>query len=220
MISNFTKGILGRRPNIVFVAPRSGVTIPEPQYDTTPKTPKEEKVDSLIAGLLDVAAKAEIVEKIISEKAKNVKLTLSLNNPEDVVVAQAAARQFPEKAKEKDGFRYVDELTFDMYSHCIQAMKAAGKAAGAKQSIKLAGPFKADKTDFGGAGQDRRPDVNQATIPFAPIDIPGFVAAGIPLMFSLLFPLINASIKKDIIAHAHIDPISGVTGPGVPLLPV
>jgi hypothetical protein len=222
MITTGAKNILGRRPNIIFVAPRSGLTIPEPERITTPATPKIQRINGIIQKLENVAAVAEAVEKLVADRAKGEVLRLNLSNPDDAVVAQAAARLFPDKAINKDGFVHVPEITFPMYNDCIQHMKATGKAAGAKQLVKQTGPFKADRTDLGGSGSkaDRRPEVNQSTIPFAPIDLPAFIAAGIPILFGMLFPLINTAIKKDIVAHTHIDPISGLTGPGVPVLPV
>lgn len=216
--------ILNRKPNIKFVAPRSGVTIPDVQRVTTAPTPNEVRVQQLIQSLTNVAAAAEAVEKIVSERVKHEVLKLDLRNPEDAVVAQAAARQYPEKAKDMNGFKYVDEITFDMYSHCLQEMKQAGIAAGQKQQTKAPDSFKADKTDFGGQNKDRRPDVNQATIPFAPIDLAAFIAAGIPLLFGMLFPLINVAIKKDIVGHTHpvIVPPAVVPVPtaiGIPMFP-
>lgn len=218
------RNLFNRRPNIVFVAPRSGLTIPEPELVTTPVTPKEEQVNTLITNLKKVAATAESLEKAVSERAKNVVLTLDLSSPEDVVIAQAAARQFPELAIDLGGFKYVDKITFAMYSHCIQEMKEMGIAAGTKNQTKSS-KFAANKTNFGGINKDRRPDVNKAGIPFAPIDITAFIAAGIPILFGMLYPLINAAIKKDVIGHTHpvVDPTSGIptpSGPGIPLIPV
>jgi hypothetical protein len=218
------KSIFGRRPNITFVSPRSGATIPEVERITTPVTPKQERVDTIIKKLDNVAALSQELEKAVSEKAKNVVLTLNLANPEDAVIAQAAARQFPELATDLGGFKYVDKITFSMYSHCIQELKATGFAAGTKNQA-TSPTFQANKTDFGGMNKDRRPDVNQASVPFAPIDIAAFVAAGIPILFGMLYPLINLAIKKDIIGHTHpvIDATSGIptpSGPGIPLVPV
>lgn len=219
------RGILNRRPNITFVAPRSGLTIPEPERSVALPSSKEQRVNSLIQSLNNVAAVAEAVEGLVAARAKHEVLKLNLSNPEDAVVAQAAARQFPEKAVDTDGFLHVPEITFEMYNVCLQNMKAAGKAAGAKQLLKQSGPLKANKTDFGGAQSDKRPDINQASIPFAPINIPAFIAAGIPILFGMLFPLINAAIKKDVIAHTHpvIPAAPGVpvpSGPGIPVSPV
>lgn len=216
--------ILNRKPNIKFVAPRSGITIPEVQKSTVALTPNEVRIKQLIQSLTNVAAAAEAVEKIVSARVKTEVLKLDLRNPEDAVVAQAAARQYPDKAKTINGFSYVDEITFDMYSNCLQQMKQAGIAAGQKQQTKAPESFKADRTDFGGRGKDSRPDINQATIPFAPIDIAAFIAAGIPLLFSMLFPLINVAIKKDIVGHTHpvIVPPAVVPVPtaiGIPMFP-
>ena len=225
-ISSSAKSILSRRPNITFVAPRSGLTIPEPQRNTTPPTPKEQRVSQLIQALKNTAAVAEAIEGLVAERAKGEVLKLNLSNPEDAVVAQAAARQFPDKAIDKDGFVHVPEITFEMYNECIQHMKEAGKKAGAKQQIKQTGPLKTDKTDFGGGTADKRPAVNQSNIPFAPIDLPAFIAAGIPILFGMLFPLINIAVKKDIVGHTHPiimappSPIPVPSGPGIPVFPV
>lgn len=226
MIGSSAKHILGRRPNIIFVAPRSGLTVPEVEKSTTPSTPKEQRVAQIIQSLDNLAITANAVEALVAERAKNETLKLNLTNPEDAVVAQAAARQFPELAKNKDGFIYVEEITFDMYNHCIQEMKGAGKSAGQKQQIRQLNALQADKTDFGGKNKDKRPDVNLATIPFAPIDLPAFIAAGIPILFSMLFPLINIAVKKDIVGHSHPvitappSPLPVPTGPGIPVFPV
>lgn len=222
-ISAGTRGILNRRPNLQFVAPKSGVTIPTPGAATSVPTPKEQRINQLIQGLENVAQAASAVEKMVAERAKGTVLQLDLSNPEDALVAQAAARHFPDRAVNKDGFIHVPAITFDMYSQCIQDMKGAGLLAGTKNETK-SDNFKADKTDFGGQGQDQRPDVNRATVPFAPLDIPAFIAAGIPILFSMLFPLIDANNKKDIIGHTHpvvvppaIVPLP--TGPGLPVTP-
>lgn len=215
------KDILNRRPNINFVAPRSGVTIPEVPQETAKPTPKEERFNSLVKGLEQVAVAAAAVEEVIAQRAKNEVLKLNIRNPEDAVVAQAAARCFPEKAINENGFIYVPEITFEMYRHCIKDIKEAGLKAGTKNQAK-SDNFVSNKTDFGGQGKDKRPEINRASIPFEPIDIPGFIAAGIPVMFSMLFPLIAANNKKDIIGHTHpvvvppaIVPIP--SGPGLPV---
>lgn len=215
--------ILDRRPNIKFVAPRSGITIPEVEKPTSLPTPKETRVENLINDLNKVAALSETVEAIIANKVKAEVLRLDISNPEDAVVAQAAARQFPELAIEKDGFKFVEEITFDMFNHCLQEMKSAGKAAGLKQQLVIKSPLQINKTDFGGIGKDKRPDLNKSTIPFNAIDLPAFIAAGIPLLFGMLFPLINTAIKKDIVAHTHIvvgAPAPTPSGPGIPVLPI
>jgi hypothetical protein len=219
------KNILDRRPNIVFVAPRSGLTIPEPERNTAALTPKEERVSQLIQSLKNTAATADAIEVLVAERAKNEVLKLNLSNPEDAVVAQAAARIFPQQAINKNGFIHVPEITFDMYNKCIQDMKEAGKVAGTKQQTKQTGPLRADKTDFGGGTSDRRPDINQTNVPFAPIDLPAFIAAGIPILFNMLFPLINGAIKKDVVGHTHpivtpTDPVPVPSGPGIPVSPV
>jgi hypothetical protein len=215
--------ILDRRPNIKFVAPRSGFTIPEVEKPTSLPTPKETRINNVINQLNQVAILSESVEALVASRIKSEVLKLDITNPEDAVVAQAAARQFPELAIDRDGFKFVEQITFDMFNHCLQAMKAAGKAAGQKQELVLKGPIQIDKTDFGGLGRDKRPDINKSTIPFASIDLPAFIAAGVPILFSMLFPLINTAIKKDIIAHTHIvvgAPAPTPSGPGIPVLPV
>ncbi len=221
MISTGAKSILGFRPNIKFVAPHSGLTIPEVDTPTTTPTPKETRVSQILQNLLNIATAAEAIEKIVAARASDVVLKLDLNDPEDAVVAQAVARQFPESTNTIDGVTLGTTITFDMFNHCLQEMKQAGKQAGLKQQMKApTGAFKADKTDFGGRGKDKRPSVNKSTIPFAPLNIPAFIAAGIPILFGMLYPLINLAIKKDIVGHAHADPTSGSTGPGVPVVPL
>jgi hypothetical protein len=218
-----SRDILNRRPHIEFIAPRSGVTLPDVPQETAAPTPKEERLNSLIKGLEQVAITAAAVEDVIAERAKNEVLKLDIRNPEDAVVAQAAARCFPEKAIEKDGFKYVPEITFAMYRHCIKDIKELGVRSGTKNQTK-SDNFQADKTDFGGQGKDKRPEINRASIPFLPVDIPAFIAAGIPVMFGMLFPLISANNKKDIIGHTHAvvvpsAPLPVPSGPGIPVLP-
>lgn len=226
MISDFSKKILNRRPEIKFTAPRSVDTIPEIEKSNTKSTLKSEKVDQLIKTLDNIVAIAESVEKVVADRAKNEILRLNIELPEDAMVAQAVARLFPDKAKNVNGFVFVDEITFDMYNECLQSMKSAGKSAGLKQQPQvLSENFKSNKTDFGGTSKDKRPEVNQSTIPFAPLNIPAFVAAGIPILFGMLFPLINVAIKKDVVAHTHpvIPAAPGVpvpSGPGIPVSPV
>lgn len=223
MINSITKSLLSRRPNIEFVAPRSGITIPEPEVNTTAPTPREERVNQLIQGLENVAVTAGALEQLIANRAKNQTLKLNIRNPEDAVVSMAAARHFPDKAITTDGFIHVPEITFDMYLQCIKHMKETGIESGTKNQTKSNG-FQGDKTNFGGSDKDKRPDVNRTSIPFAPLDIPAFIASGIPILFGMLFPLISANNKKDIIGHTHpvvvppaIVPVP--SGPGLPVVP-
>lgn len=226
MITNKTRSLFDKRPDIKFTSPRSVDTIPEVVKSTAPVPIKVQKVNQLIKTLDNVAVIAESVESVIADRAKNEILKLNISLPEDALVAQAVARLFPEKAKNINGFNFVDEITFEMYNKCLQDFKAAGKAAGTKQQPKaLSENFKANKTDFGGLKKDSRPDINQSTIPFAPLDLPAFIAAGIPILFGMLFPLINIATKKDIVAHTHpvIPAAPGVpvpSGPGIPVSPV
>lgn len=230
-------GVLSRRPVIKFTAPRSGVTIPTPERTTTPITPKQQRVNQLITNLNNISTVSSILEDKIAARASTEVLKLNMSNPEDVVVAQAAARMFPEKGKVLNtnnqlvpktstdtGLTFVDEITFPMYRECIQHLKQQGIQSSTANQLKQSGPFKANKTDFGGRNKDKRPDVNKASIPFAPIDLTAFIAAGIPILFGMLFPLINAAIKSNILGHNHIS-VSGPPGtptpssPGVSLIP-
>lgn len=221
-----TKSILNRRPLIKFTAPRSVDTIPEVTKNTVKPVAKIDKIDQLVKTFDNIVAISEAVEVAISDRAKNEVLQLNIRLPEDAVVAQAVARLYPEKAKNLNGFIYVDEITFEMYSECLQHMKAAGKAAGDKQTHSAAKPpFKSNKTDFGGGAKDKRPAVNQSTIPFAPLDIPAFIAAGIPILFGMLFPLLNVMVKGNIVTHTHpiVPGAPGIpvpSGPGIPVSPV
>lgn len=219
------RSILNRRPSITFVSPRSGITIPDPISIKAPETPKAQRIKELTKTLDNIGVLAEAVEAAVAQRSKNEVLTLDLSNPEDAVVSQALARQFPDKIVLKNGIPTVPEITFDMFNKCLQKMKAAGKAAGRKQQMIAPEDFKIDKTNFGGTGKDRRPDINKSTLPFSPLDIGAFVAASIPLLFGLLFPLINVAIKKDIVGHLHpvVTPPSPVplpSGPGIPVSPV
>lgn len=223
MISPITRDILNRRPRIEFIAPKSGVTIPEVSQNTTPITPKEQRVNQLIQGLEQVAVAASAVEELVANRAKDEALALNLSNPEDAVVGQAAARCFPDKAITKDGFTYVPEITFAMYRECVQNIKDEGLRAGVKNQTKSA-KFQANKTDFGGKNKDRRPEMNRASMPIEPVDIPAFIAAGIPILFGMLLPLIDIKDKKEIIGHTHpvvVPPVVAPipSGPGIPLLP-
>lgn len=224
MISQLTRDLLRNRPDIVYASPRSGETIATPIVDTSPKTSKQEKVSQLINDLENVATVAQGIERLIADRIKDEVMKLDIRNPDDVMVGQAAARQFPDKAKTIGGLLFVEEITFSMFDHCVQELKQKGIDAGKKQESK---PPETDlrKTNFGGIDQDRRPEINQSTIPFAPLDITAFVAAGIPILFTMLFPLINATVKANIVGHTHPiitappSPIPVPSGPGLPVIP-
>ena len=225
MISRGLQDLLSRRPVLEYDSPRSGETIPEVK-STVEKSTKEQRVSTILKSLDEIVELSSTVEAIIHERAKNQILKLNISNPEDAVVAQAVARQFPELAKTEGGFTYADEITFEMFNKCVQKMKAAGKANGLKQQPKAAN-FNPAQASFGGRGLDARPSINQATIPFAPINLPAFIAAGIPILFGMLFPLINATVKANIVGHTHPTvaysgsplPLPVPSGPGLPVIP-
>lgn len=221
-----SREILDRRPNISYIAPRSTETVREfsPQKSQKVVT-LPERVSKLIQGFKNVEVLAEAVEKEIQKKAKDVKVKLNAANPEDFVTMQAAARLFPDKAKEiQPGISVVDEITFDMYNECVQCLKAHGKEHGKANQIgpaaqKMQFPLPT-KTDFGGLGQDRRPELNPMSVPVAPIDILSYTVATIPILFGMLYPLIALYVKTSIIGHTHNSTAPGApTGPGIPLTP-
>ena len=216
MLDSFSRGILRQRPNIRYVSPPSEDVIPEPQVEAEPSKP--ERVQKLVNSFKAIEKTALLVENAIADRAKDVSLTLDLSNPEDFVAAQAAGRSFPEAAEDiGNGILVVKVLTFDMYHKCVKAMKEHGKERGTANEIPSVIPSMT-KTDFGGMGENgnRRPDLNQMSIPFAPIDLVAFIATAVPILFTMLFPLIQTYVKGNIIGHIHADPTSGVVGPGIP----
>lgn len=219
MLDPHSRRLLNRRPTIKYVSPPSGDVIPEPQ--PAPEDPKSERVQRVIKSLEAIEKASEVVEDAIAQRANKVTLKLNFNNPEDFVAGQAAARLFPDKAVEiSDGVSVVPEITFDMYHQCIKAMKAHGKERGKANQIPGVIPD-LTKTDFGGLGQDRRPDLNAMSIPFAPVDLIAYITAGIPLLFGMLFPLIQLYVKSSIVGHTHnqVVPPGVPTGPGLPVIP-
>jgi hypothetical protein len=211
MLDPFSRDILNRRPNIQYISPPSEDVIPEPQPDAEPSKP--ERVQRLVNSFRAIEQAALAVEDAIAKRAKDVTMELNLSNPEDFVAAQAAGRLFPDAAEEvTDGVKVVKTLTYDMYHQCIKAMKEHGKERGKNNQIPAVAPSMT-KTDFGGLGMDRRPELNNMSIPFAPIDLLSYITATIPLLFGMLFPLIQIYVKTSIVGHTHI-----ATAPGAPTL--
>ena len=211
MLDPYSRRLLNRRPNIKYVSPPSEDVIPDPQ--PAAETPKSERVDRVMKSLNAIEKASEVVEEAIAARAESITLKLDMSNPEDFVAAQAAARIFPDKAVEiTDGVSIVPEITFDMYHQCVKALKAHGKERGKHNQIPGVIPDMT-KTNFGGLGADRRPDLNAMSIPFAPVDLIAYITAGIPLLFSMLFPLIQLYVKTSIVGHTHI-----ATAPGAPTL--
>lgn len=220
MLDPFSRDILNRRPNIQYVSPPSEDVIPEPQPD--PEPTKSERVEKLVNSFAAIEQTALVVENAIADRAKGVVMDLDLTNPEDFVAAQAAARIFPDAAEEvAEGVIVVKQLTFAMYHNCIKAMKEHGKERGKSNQIPAINPSMT-KTDFGGMGLDRRPELNTMSIPFAPIDLLSYITSTIPLLFGMLFPLIQIYVKTSIVGHSHnvVAPVPGVpVGPGLPVVP-
>lgn len=225
MLDAFSKALLNRRPKIQFVGPRSVDTIPEPSPSVS-ELKKTERVQQLISGLKNLNIAAELTEDLIAKRAKDVTLALNLDDPEDFATAQAAARCFPDQAQEipnLPGIKVVTEITFLMYRNCMTEMKNHGKTVGQQNQIPSAsiGP----KTNFGGLGLDRRPQVNSMGMVMPPISIPAFMIAAIPLLFLMTHPLRQAYVNSKIIGHTHPVVIPPVlvpipSGPGIPVLPI
>lgn len=221
MIDSLSKQILNRKPNIRFIKPKSLDTIPIPS-PAKPVTEKAQKIDQLIKGFknLDIAAAA--VEDLIAARAKDVELDLDLNAPEDFVVAQASARLFPDLAEElMPGVMVVKKITFDMYKQSMQQLKAHGKQVGQQNQMPAVNPS-LSKTDFGGLGKDRRPEVNKMSMIMPPVPIPAYLITTIPLLFMMLHPLRMAYTNSKIAGHIHniIAPSPATpVGPGIPVNP-
>lgn len=208
---------------IQFVGPRSVDTIPEPSPSTPPiETP--ERIQQLIDGFTNLNKAAVIAEQLIADRAKDVVLTLNPDNPEEFATAQAAARLFPDCAKELpnlSGIKVCTEITFPMYRKCMSDLKAHGKDAGQRNQIPAVNP--GPETNFGGAGEDRRPELNQMSIIIPPVPIPAYLIATIPLMFLMLHPLRSLYVNSKIAGHIHnvTTPAPGSpVGPGIPVNPV
>lgn len=213
----FSKKILNRRPEIIFVRPKSVDTIPTPS-SSRPAMKKQQQVEELIKGFENLNTAAQVVEEIIAERARDVVLSLDISNPEDFAVAQAVARQFPEKAKEVPGLpgvNVVTEITFPMYHHCIICLKDHGQQVGQQNQMQQVSPS-LSKADFGGLGQDRRPELNKMSMIMPPVNIPAYLIATIPLLFLMLHPLRMLYTNTKIVGHTHLPPIGG---PGVPVNP-
>ena len=222
MLDAFSKRVLNRRPNIQFVSPRSVDTVPDPS-PATPSLEVPERVQQLITGFENLDKAAEAAENLIAERAKEVTLQLNLDDPQDFSVAQAAARLFPDAAKEIEGLpgvRVVKEITFDMYRACTQDLKNHGKTAGQRNQIPAVNP--GAKTDFGGVTKDRRPELNAMSVIIPPVPIPAYLIATIPLLFLMLHPLRMLYTNTKVVGHIHnvITPVPGTpVGPGIPVNP-
>lgn len=227
MLDAFSKEILNRRPNIQFISPRSIDTIPEPS-PSIPDLEKSQRIQQLVNGLNNLNTAAEAAEDLIAERAKDVTLLLDLDDPEDFATAQAAARLFPDDAKEipdLPGIRVVCEITFPMYRQCMGDLKEHGKIAGQRNQVPEASP-NPKKTDFGGLEQDRRPQMNNMSVIIPPVPIPAYLIATIPLLFLMLHPLRSQYVNSKIVGHTHTVTTavaaavgSGITAPGVPVNP-
>jgi hypothetical protein len=219
MLDPFSRDLLNRRPSIRYISPPSEDVILEPQPEEEPEVP--ERVATVVSSFDAIEAAAEAVETAIADRAQNVTLELDLTNPEDFVAAQAAARVFPDLAEEvTEGVSVVKAITFDMYHQCIKAVKEHGKEKGKSNQIPAVTPD-ITKTDFGGLGLDRRPELNPMSIPFAPIDLLAYITTTVPLLFGMLFPLIQLYVKASVIGHSHNQsvPPGPPTGPGIPVIP-
>jgi len=217
----FSRSILNNRPEITFISPESVDTIPEPSPAQKPDA-HVNRIEKLIEGLKNVAKTAEVVEEAIAERAKDIVMKLDLSDPEHFNMAQAAARMFPDKAlpaTEEQPFPLVEEITFPMFRHCLTNLKDHGTAV-AKQNQLPKVDISPKKVDFGDMGSDRRPSINPMTQIMAPLPIPLFMLAIIPIVFGLLFPLISLYTNIKIVGHTHVAIAPGApTSPGVPLVP-
>lgn len=61
--------------------------------------------------------------------------------------------------------------------------------------------------------------IKETIKPIPDVDLEQFQSEQIIQLFALLLPALSLKIKTDIIGHTHIDPVSGVTGPGIPVVP-
>ncbi len=212
----FNRDLLNFRPDIAFVSPASVNVISE--Y-VAPKTPKEAQVTQLKKGFENVVILADVVEKAIDSRAGAFKAKLNFSLPEDLATGQALARTFPKLAKEiAPGVRVVDEISYDMFKHCVNHIEDHAAKQAQKSLVPKAKNVSPTRTNFGGIGNgDNRPEINNLSSPIAPIDIPAFMAAGIPILFSMLFPLISSYVATEVIAHSHLGADGVPTTGGVPI---
>lgn len=222
----FSQDVLNFRPDIVYVAPLSGETISE-ATSTEPVVTRQKKVEQLKQGFKNVVVLADAAEAAIDKKVGKFVAKLNIAaSPEDMATAQAIARCNPELAREiSPGILVVEEITFDMFKKCLKELEDYGKNQAKKSLLPKATNLSPTRTNFGGnGGADNRPEVNNMSAPIAPIDMAAFIAAGIPVLFGMLFPLISGYVKTQIIGHTHpvvvppaIVPIPSL--PGIPVLP-
>lgn len=220
------RDLLNFRPDISFVAPQSEDVIQEIPVDVS--VPKIDQIKQLTSGFNNVVKLSDAVEKSIDSRAG--KFIAKLNPsvvPEDMVVAQAVARLYPDKAKEiAPGVFIVEEISYDMFKECVHHLEQYGKDQAKKSLLPVADNVSPLRTDFGGLGRrDNRPEINNMSAPISPLDVPAFIAAGIPVLFGMLFPLISTYVKTQVIGHTHVT-VSGPpgtplpSGPGISVLPV
>ncbi len=213
----FNRDLLNFRPEITYVAPMSTDVVPEYQE---PPTPRLEQVKQLKQGFDNVVKIADTVEKAIDSRVGKFKAKLNpFASPEDLATAQALGRMFPEMAKEiMPGVKIVDVITYDMFKHCVKHLEDHGKKQADKSLTPKASNISPTRINFGGVGgADNRPEINNLSAPIAPLDIPAFIAAGIPILFSMLFPLISGYVTSEVVAHSHVGADGVPTTGGVPI---
>lgn len=221
----FSQDLLNFRPDIRYISPVSEDTIPE---GLEPVVVKSDKVDQLKKGFDNVIVLADVAEQAIEKKVGRFVAKLNITaSPEDMATAQAIARCFPDKAVEiSPGVKVVTEITHDMFKHCLKDLEDYGKNQARNSLLPKPSNVLPTRTDFGGTNKnsDNRPEVNNMSAPIAPIDMSAFIAAGIPVLFGMLFPLISGYVKSQVVGHTHgvivppaIVPVP--TSPGIPLLP-
>lgn len=213
MLDQNTRLVLQRRPKIEYIVPRSTDVIPE--TSVAPAEDKRDRLTTVLQSLENIENTALLLERQVAQRAKDVEVELDLTNPEDFTTAQAAARIFPDRAVEiQPGLKIVKKITFDMYSSCVQHMKDHGKERGKSNQIFATDPV--DRSKFGGQEMDRRPELNRMSVPFVPIDLGAYTAAVVPLVFSLLYPLVSLYVNTKILGHTHNTlSVGSPTGPGV-----
>lgn len=219
-MDSLTNKLLNKKPVIRYVSPRSRKTIPDPSPQLQPKL---DKIQEIIRTFQAISETSALLEDQIAARASEVVLELDLDNPEDFVVAQATARQFPEAAVEVpgiNGLSVVTKLTFPMYQKAIGELKAHGKKVGQQNQLPI--PDTGLKTDFGGKDKDRRPESNKMSQIMPPVPIPAYLIATIPMLFNMLHPLRSAYVNSKVVGHTHniVAPSPGTpTGPGLPVNP-
>lgn len=226
MLDPLSSDLLNFRPNISFVSPKSEDVIPEVAVEVP--VSKEDQVKQLRTGFDNVVKIADAVEKGIDSRVGKFVAKLNIaDSPEDMATAQALARIFPKISREiAPGIHVVEQITYDMFKQCVHELEEHGKEQAKKSLLPKAENVNINRTSFGGInnGSDNRPEINNITAPIAPINIPAFIAAGIPILFAMLFPLISSYVKTQVVGHTHpvVPAAPGVpvpSGPGIPVIP-